>query len=597
MMPLATFLSVIMVFLANLIFVPQVTNTRIDLPNAIKDHNQRVVNLKHIVASHPGTLVAFVAVDCPVASAAMPALADALRVARGKGFASILVYPNAIDRSRITQHLKDYALSPSIAVYDDRALVTKALKATRTPEAFVMVRSGILTYQGCIDNNYIERSKPNGSGASQFYLRDAVLRAREHRGDKMTHAAVGCLIEPRLPTRSESITYTNRIAPILRTHCVPCHRPGQIGPMRLDTYAGARSVAANIADVVERRIMPPWKAVPGHGEFQDERRLNPSEIAALRVWADHGAVQGTPSKVSVPSTPPSRWELGTPDLVVKMPQAWNIPASGPDDYRCFVLPLGNDEDRDVVAVEYRAGNKKVVHHLLGYLDTGGKGRSLDAQAPGQGYTSFGGPGFVPVAEFGGWAPGNMPRFLPDGVARRLPKQSDLIVQVHYHPVGRDEEDVTEVGIYYAKRPVRKYLQVSQLTAGIRIPAGDGAYKTQSAIKLSAASEVLFVVPHMHLLGKKIRVDATLPSGAVIPMIRIDDWDFNWQDSYVYKSALRLPKDSVLTLIAEYDNSDANPRQQVHPPRAVTWGEATTDEMCIVFMGTVALDERDGVGKR
>jgi hypothetical protein len=284
--------------------------------------------------------------------------------------------------------------------------------------------------------------------------------------------------------------------------------------------------------------------------------------------------------------------LGQPDLILKMPEKWTVPASGADDYRCFVLPTGLKEDKQVAAVEFRAGNTRVVHHILSYVDTQGRGRAKDATEPGAGYTSFGGPGFTPEGEMGGWAPGNLPRFLPDGVARTLPANSDLILQMHYHPSGKPEEDITQVGLYFAKKPATKEYISIPIVAPLGIPAGEANFVTKQTWPVPLSMELLAVTPHMHLLGKKIGMQLTLPDGKKQPLIQIDDWDFNWQDSYYYKTPVKIPAGARISLSATYDNSAQNPRNPNNPPKKVSWGEATTDEMCVGFIHFVAQNEND-----
>jgi len=276
-----------------------------------------------------------------------------------------------------------------------------------------------------------------------------------------------------------------------------------------------------------------------------------------------------------------------------MPEEFTIPANGNDIYRCFVLPTNLTEDKDVVAVEYRAGNKAVVHHCLGFLDVNGDAHKKDAEDPGQGYLSFGGPGFTPAGELGGWAPGNLPRFTPEGIGRPLPKGSDVVLQVHYHPNGREEKDKTQIGIYFAKKPIQKKLRVIPVPIRqLEIPAGDAAYTLSRTYPVPIDIEALFIAPHMHLLGNKFEMIVTLPDGIVKPMVKIDDWDFRWQDTYAYQTPLKIPKGSTITLTASYNNSPTNPRNPNSPPKKVTWGEGTTDEMCIGFIGFVATNEND-----
>ena len=278
-----------------------------------------------------------------------------------------------------------------------------------------------------------------------------------------------------------------------------------------------------------------------------------------------------------------------------MPEKWKVEATGKDVYRCFVLPTGLTEDKDVVAVEYRAGNKRVVHHVIGYIDVAGAGKEKDVKDPGPGYTSFGGPGFAPFGELGGWAPGNMPSYLPEGIGRKLPAGSDVVMQVHYHADGQPEEDITQVGIYFAKKPIVKQLRIVPVVVRkLEIPAGEANHWVEATFPVPLDANVIFVAPHMHLLGRQMEMWVTMPDGTVKPIIKIDDWDFRWQDTYSYKEPLHLPKGAKVTMKARFDNSEKNPKNPNSPPKTVTWGEETTDEMCIGFLGFYADDENDPI---
>lgn len=542
------------------------------------------------------TAIVFVATQCPIANRHAPEIAALGKRARASGGSLVLVYSNPGDQAGAKAHAKKFGLSGLPVILDSDQSLQKALGATVTPHAFVLAPTGKVLYSGRISDDGAGPGKPKGANPLHHELADALNAALAGQPIKVAKTeAVGCEIEARVAEASGP-TYATEIAPILNKSCVSCHRAGEIGPMRLDTYEHAKKFAANIAKVTEAKVMPPWKPTDDCGDFVGVRKLSEKQIGTLAAWAKAGAPAGNLTKAPMPPSFTSGWRLGKPDLVLTMPVAWKVAATGEDIYRCFVLPTNLTEDKEVVAVEYRAGNKAVVHHVLGYVDTQGRARRRDAAEDGPGYTSFGGPGFFPDGEVGGWAPGNLPQFLPDGIARPLPKGSDVVIQVHYHANGKPEEDITSVGLYFGKKKATKYLQILPLVAGLNIPPGEGNYKTSMTFGLPFDSHAIFIVPHMHLLGKSMEVTATLPDGSTKPMIRIDDWDFNWQDTYTYKDGFALPKGTKLGLKAVYDNSVKNPRQPNNPPKAVSWGEATTDEMCIAFIGYVADNPNDPAAK-
>ena len=379
-------------------------------------------------------------------------------------------------------------------------------------------------------------------------------------------------------------TFNQDVAPLLYEQCSPCHRPGEVAPFSLLTYEDARKRGRQIAAITERRLMPPWKADPHYGAFQDARVLDQEQIGLLAEWVKGGMPEGAAAdRPPVPEFT-NGWQLGEPDLVVQPEAAYDLAAEGADVYRCFVVPTDFDRDRYVSAIEVRPGQRSVVHHVIAYLDNSGRARQLDAKAPGPGYTSFGGIGVPPSGALGGWAPGLTTRRLPPGVGVLLPKGCDIVLQVHYHKSGKPETDLTKMGLWFCQEPVDKRLRVFPIVNPfIRIPPGDADYQATAGIKVPADVTILQVTPHMHLLGRSMTVEATLPDGRAEPLVRVPDWDFNWQTSYTLAEPLHLPQGSRINLTAKYDNSVGNPYNPNDPPRLVTWGEQTTDEMCIAFV--------------
>jgi hypothetical protein len=381
----------------------------------------------------------------------------------------------------------------------------------------------------------------------------------------------------------EHLTFNKEIAPIVFQECASCHRPGEVAPFSLLCYEDVKKRAPQIALVTHSRLMPPWQA-DSHGEFQNERRLTDEQIRKIRQWVDEGAPEGSGDAAPKPPKFAEGWQLGQPDAVFEPEESFSVPADGPDLYRCFVIPTRYGEDRYVSAVEVRPGNRSVVHHVLVFLDTSGAARKLDAADPGPGYTHFGGVGFLPTGGLGGWAPGNIPALLPKGVGTLLPKDADIVLQVHYHKTGKPEADRTKIGVYFSKGPVDKRVRVAPvLHRALQIPAGDSNYVVEAGMPVPADVTVLGVTPHMHLLGREMTVTAALPDGTQKPLVRVPDWNFNWQTTYSFQEPRKLPKGSRIHLVARYDNSENNPRNPNHPPRLVTWGEQTTDEMCIAFV--------------
>jgi mono/diheme cytochrome c family protein len=387
------------------------------------------------------------------------------------------------------------------------------------------------------------------------------------------------------------VNFTRDAAPILYRHCISCHRPGEVAPFSLLTYADAGKRASLIAKVTGTRYMPPWKPEPGYGEFAGARGLSRVEIETLRRWADAGAPEGNPA--DLPPVPEDHGSaLAHPDLVARMPKPFAVPAEGPDLYRCFVLPLGLSADRYVDALEFRPSNPAVVHHAILFIDRSAVGPKLEAEA-GSGYPCFGAPGFLPAPGLGGWSPGSPPIHMPEGVAAVVNRRADLVIQLHFHPTGRAEIEQGSVALGFTDQPPRR--RQADIPLGSRlidIPAGEKAYKVTDHFTLPVDVDAIGIIPHAHYICKQMRGFARLPDGSMRWLIKIDDWDFNWQEQYRYAKPIHLPANTRLEMEFIYDNSEANPHNPNHPPRRVRWGPGSTDEMAGLHVQVLATHESD-----
>lgn len=493
------------------------------------------------------------------------------------------------------EYLEGQAAQSSIKLLvDSDGSLRKALAATTTPQAF-LVREGKTLYSGRIDNRY-ESIGNRRNVVTSNDLADVLdeLRKGGNIEAKKT-AAVGCFMENSSGANSE-LSYSKDIAPLFMNRCVVCHQPAGVAPFSLATYEDVKKRLPTVDAVLAAGVMPPWKPTPGYASFSGERCLSPEEKESIHKWIEQGAAAGDLS--TAPAIPAEivqssgQWKNGQPDLIIKMDKAYKVPADGPDVYRCFVFPLGLDSVKFVSHVEFHPGNPKVVHHALFFLDNTGTARKKDAADSEPGFASFGGPGFLPTGALGGWAPGNSMLPLPDGVARLLRQGSDLVVQMHFHPDGKEELAQSEIGIYYVKKPPKTLLlPLTIRSRKIDIPAGEKNYTVNASSTVPADFDLLQVTPHAHLLCREIICDATTPDGLKLPLIWIKNWDFNWQEQYAYKKPVHLPAGTVLNAKFVYDNSSDNYRNPHNPPQRVTWGEQTTDEMALIFFGgTVSRNE-------
>ena len=407
-----------------------------------------------------------------------------------------------------------------------------------------------------------------------------------------------CLVAQTEPVVDEDVpTFSEHIAPIVFRNCAACHRAGEAAPFPLTNYREVKKRGKMMARVVESRFMPPWHAESQNYAFLDERRLSDQQIGLIRQWVDAGMPEGNPEQLPEFPTFVTGWQLGEPDLVVRMGEAYSLHAEGADIYRNFVLPLNLTEDKWVQAIEFRPGSRSIVHHSLFFYDTTGQAREQDAEDPEPGFKRMG-LGTRRNSSLGGWAVGGVPRKLPDGLAIRLPKDADLILSTHFHPSGKEEKEISTVGFYFADKPPEEDFTAVQLPsvfgalAGIEIPANEEHYVKQDHFVLPVDAKAFSVSAHAHYLGKSMQMTATLPDGAVQQLLNISSWDFSWQEEYRYQDYIFLPKGTRLDAEIVWDNSVDNVNNPHHPPQPVKWGRESTDEMGCVTLQVVAADRSE-----
>jgi mono/diheme cytochrome c family protein len=380
------------------------------------------------------------------------------------------------------------------------------------------------------------------------------------------------------------VTFTRDIAPILQANCQECHHPGGIGPFSLLTYEDARSHAGLIQNVTQRRVMPPWKAAAGFGEFLDERRLSDDQLRTISRWVEAGSPQGDAKDLPAPRSFAEGWTLGKPDVALDAGQAYEVAPDGEDEYRDFVLPYQPDRDQWVTGIEVLPGSPSVVHHVVLYIDPDGVAPGLDDADDGPGFHVTGASaGFSPAIWLDSWGPGSTPRFLPEGNAWKIPAGARLVMQVHFHPDGEAHHDRTRLGLHFATSPIDKRVRTGVIGNVIfDIPPGASHHRVTAAGIAPTDITLLTVWPHMHLIGREMKVAATLPNGAARPLVWVPDWDFHWQQVFAFKEPLKLAQGSRMALDAYYDNSAGNPFNPNNPPREITFGPQSTDEMCFCF---------------
>lgn len=401
--------------------------------------------------------------------------------------------------------------------------------------------------------------------------------------------------ETYVPRPAGSLNFNRDIAPLVFENCAPCHRPGGSGPFDLLGYDDVSRRRNQIVTVTQNRYMPPWQPEPGYGEFVGERRLQVDQVGKLAQWVAEGAPEGDPADSPEAPEWPAGWHLGEPDLVLTMPRPYTLAADGPDVFRMFVIPVPLASNRFVRALEIRPGNPKVVHHAVGLVDTTLRCRTLDAEDPIPGFEGMRSTEFAraPDGHFLGWTPGKIPAESAEGRTWRLKKGADFVLELHMMPSGKPEPIQPSVGLYFGGGGPNRTSHIIGLgSQTIDIPPGKKEYWIEDSYVLPVAVEILGVYPHAHYLGRQMRAFAQLPDGSRRWLLRIREWDFNWQDEYVYRDPISLPPGTRLTMQYSYDNSAANIRNPHEPPRRVVYGPNSSDEMGDLWLQVMTRNRND-----
>ena len=372
------------------------------------------------------------------------------------------------------------------------------------------------------------------------------------------------------------MTFTKDVAPILYNRCVECHRPGEVAPMSLLTYKDARPWAKAIRERVLERSMPPWLADPRYGHFENDRRLTQKEIDTVVAWVDAGAPKGDDRELPPPPNLEDGWIIGRPDAVIALQEEFPVPAEGVIPYKYFTVPTKFTEDKWVQAAEIRPGNRRVVHHIIVYIQDPS---SQAAAAPPEGGAQGEGQGRRGI-KLAGFAPGEQPKVWPKGMAKMVKAGSNFVFQVHYTPNGTPAKDRSYIGLIFAKDPVeKKVLTGTALNAKFAIPPGDPDHEVRSSWTAKEDVRIVDLMPHMHVRGKDFTYTAVYPDGRSEIVLQLPKYNFNWQLLYRFKEPLRLPKGSRLDCVAHFDNSPNN-KYNPDPTKEVRWGPQTWEEMMI-----------------
>lgn len=546
-----------------------------------------------------GLVVVMTSSVCPLSRKYLPVLARLAEAYEPQGVRFLLVAAseppaddgaktNAAPGAPVRDPLRDLlaAAGPRLSCVRDEALaIARLVGAKSTTDAVFIDAAGTIRYHGAVDDQYgLDYAR---DAARHRYLADAIDAVlRGERPLIEATAAPGCVldldpkstsvIDTRAPGNpaggTAAVTYHNRVSRILQRHCVECHRAGGLGPFALETPAQVAAQQAMIQEVVKQRRMPPWFARETHGSARwlNDRSLADADRTDLLAWLAGGMPVGDPAEAPLLLAPPGEWRIGAPDLVLQLPRAVPVKAEGTMPYQHVVVETGLTEERWVEAVEVQPSRRDVVHHVLVFV--------MDGQGRRGGQEPNEQSGF-----FAAYVPGNSSQVYPAGFAKRLPKGSRLMFQMHYTPNGQATADQTRLALRFAKQPPRHVVEtVGIANTGIRIPPRAGDHAERASLRVPRDSVVLAFMPHMHLRGKAFRYDAKLKNGQVETLLDIPRYDFNWQLQYRLAEPLAIAAGTTLEVTGWFDNSDRNPANP-DPERTVRWGPQTFDEMLLGYI--------------
>jgi hypothetical protein len=381
------------------------------------------------------------------------------------------------------------------------------------------------------------------------------------------------------------------VLPVLQKHCQECHRSGEIAPMPLVSYAGTRPWAKAIREQVIARKMPPWFADPMYGHFANDRSLSQPEIDTLAAWVKTGAPAGDPKDAPPPRDWPRGWNIGMPDAVFEMPQAFAVPAKGAVEYQYLILPTHFTEDRWVQKVEVRTSSRAAVHHAVVYIREPGS-KWLEGEPREKTFSVPLAKGFTTSDLLMVYTPGNSYDQWPAGIAKRIKAGSDLVLQMHYTASGRAIQDRTRVGVVFAKEPPKQAVLSLQMSNDrFVIPPGDSNYRVQVSGTLPNDALLISMFPHMHLRGKGFEYLITGPNGHLETLLKINHYDFQWQLNYRLAEPRLIKAGTRLEWVGYFDNSPNNPNNP-DPTAEVRFGEQSWEEMMIGFFDVLVDSELD-----
>lgn len=526
----------------------------------------------HGSKDHKAIVLVFLGADCPVSNLYVPSLVELSKTYRDKKVLFLAVYPNEPeDFDDIAGHARDRDV-PFLVLKDFGQKLANQVGVKRVPSVAVLDGEFNLRYRGRISDQYGAATRR--SKATRDDLREAI---DEVIADKKVSVAEteadGCLISKQTKSSIKTeVTYAKHIAPILQKRCQGCHRPEQSAPFSLLTYDDAVQHAAMVREVTTQRRMPPWHADPRFGHFSNDRRLSREELDLISAWVEQGTPKGNDKDLPKPIEWAKGWLHGKPDLILEMPEEFEVPADGVLPYKNWIIDPKFDEDKWVKISEAKPGNPAVVHHIVAYIQKDGSNNPIGPDGN--------------LAILVGWAPGDLGFRAPPDAALRVPKGSKLRLEMHYTPIGKKVKDRSSIGITFADKPPKFEMMLSEFAnMSFEISPNDPHFRADATFRFRADARIISFTPHMHWRGKDYLYEVIYPDGKKETLLSVPRWDFNWQMVYRLEEPLKVPKGTRIHSVAHWDNSTSNPFNP-DPTKPVKFGLQTWEEMMVGFVAYV-----------
>jgi peroxiredoxin len=523
----------------------------------------------HDFKGNSAIVLAFLGTECPVTNVSLPNLIALEKKYRPRKVQFLAVYPNQQeDLDAVAAHAYDRDL-PFPVLKDFGQKLADRLGVTRVPTVVVLDGAFALRYRGRVDDRYgVAARRPQATREDLVQALDEILAGKQ--ASVAETEADGCLIDRGSKAVAKAgVTYSKHVAPILQRSCQSCHRPDQSAPFALMSYDEAVKHGRMIKEVTSQRRMPPWHADARFGHFSNDRRLSRDEVETLAAWVDADMPRGKDEDLPPPAERAKGWVHGQPDLVIPMPEEFEVPADGTLPYKYWLVDPQFTEDKWVRVAEARPGAASVVHHIVAYIMKDGQKQPFSPDGT--------------ISILVGWAPGDLGLVCPPDTALRVPKGAKLRLELHYTPNGKATKDRSSIGLTFAKGPPKYEMYVNAFAnETIVVPPHDPHYRAEATLRWRADARVLSLTPHMHWRGKDYFYEVLYPDGKKQTILAVPRWDFNWQNVYQLREPLKLPAGSRLHAVAHWDNSRNNPYNPA-PDKTVRFGLQTWDEMMVGYV--------------